>query len=221
MTQRLIRQGPVKPAFSILIVPWLNMVTKKMPSERDYTWLPVFGMNLQYVGGYANVTNEMKNIFETNEHLLIFNDNDLAKYQSLLDVNSIPENNWIVTNDGALAEYKANGRNSLQTSVKSLSDSGILMRDQKFRDAVLTLFSDDVSPSFVDDATLVQYPATYMLVCDRDPLRYEDLIFGERMQRLNVSVELGFFNCNHGKGFFNSAEERNPGLWSFMSKQFA
>jgi acetyl esterase/lipase len=217
MTQRLIREGPIKLGFTVLITPWTNMVSKKMPSEPDYANLAVFTGNMQYLGQPAwwNAAP----IFETNEHLLLLNASTRATFQKYLDVYSVPANNSIVAKDPYYKAYKAKGTNSLYTSVKSLSSNSLLNRDQKLKERVMKLFTDSVSPSLADDATVSKYPPTYMLVCNVDPLRYDNLIFAERLQRLNVNTVVGMFDCDHGAAF--GKMWGNSKMWDFIARQVA
>jgi acetyl esterase/lipase len=215
LTQHLINQGLIKSSFNVLIAPWLQLVSKNVPSKPDFAFFLKFTMNLQYLGN-TEIPPELSAIFETNEHVLLLDKETLAKYQGMLDVNLIPKDNWIVANDTYYAPYMTSGFNLLQTNVQSSSNSSILVRDKKIRDDVLILFSDKISPSFIENDVLKNFPPTYVLVCDKDPLRYDILIFSERLKRVNVSVDYDMFHCYHEYAYYNIG----PNTWNFFSKQF-
>ncbi len=197
----------------VLSAAWLQMVTKKTPSMTKLPYLAVTNMALVYLG-YPEPSDEMLSIYETNEHALLLNSKTRKKCESYLDINLIPK-------EYQIKEPDLNGKNLLQASTNSISKNSLLVLNRTFAEKALLLFSDDLSPSLVNDKILKQYPLTVIYICDRDPLRDEQFIFAERMKRLGVNVQIKFDSCPHTN--ILKHYESNPrlnDLVSFIKKEF-
>jgi acetyl esterase/lipase len=192
------------------------MVSKKLPSyERD----PYFSGckdGLRYMG-YEDPTKEMLAVFDTYEHTLLLDEQTRAAFQARLNVNLIQETDQI--KDAIFKKYKTMNRSSLSMTGRVLNESSILAKNKKLARDVFNLFSDEVSPSLVNDETLGQYPATYMAICDRDPLRDEALIFVERMKRLDVNVVKDIYSCFHGDQSLRQNLLQNKRFFSFLETE--
>jgi acetyl esterase/lipase len=110
-------------------------------------------------------------------------------------VYSIPSDKQI--NDSILEEFYRKGWNSLETSATFIRKDSILNTDDEMREKMTKLFDDEVSPSFADDLILKEFPPTFIIVCNNDPLRDEGLIYAERMMNLGVNIDYDLYDCKH------------------------
>jgi acetyl esterase/lipase len=180
MSQRLIRRKIKKPLMQVLINPWLQLVSNRT--------IGYHFMSLQYIG-FKDFSQIMP-IYNTNEHVLLLDQATRKKYESYLNIDLIPIKHRPKDPKWKKVDF-------LKTDSRTLSQSSILFQNQSVAQRVLKLFDDEASPSFIDDLILKEFPTTYMIICDQDPLQDEQFVFSERLRRLGVEVEQQIYSYTH------------------------
>ena len=154
MTQLLIINKMIKPKLNLLFVPWLLLATIQIPSFINKT--NDFGKFLAICSlknlGYNQVTQDMINLLQTNEHVLLLSKDKLNKFKSYVSTDLIPKK--YTENRKIHSENTNEELNPLSTYVRRLSESSILVRDKILAQNMLKLFSSEISPIFVDSEIL-------------------------------------------------------------------
>jgi acetyl esterase/lipase len=177
----------------VLIYPWLQSVTSKLPSSVRYLNTGITGATnakhgkfVSWLLGLTNVTKKIENIFDNDELLsFIQNDEMRKKILSQLDVDKIPE------------EYKKDrpyydtARNIKNT--KQLSKSSILKTDKKMADLFSKVFDPTVSPLLASEKQLKGLPKAYITVIEFDNFKDEGLLYAQHLKQAGVEVKLTFY----------------------------
>ena len=88
-----------KPLIQLLIYPWTQMYTFSNPSfiyynQKDFianSKIPIGRYMLWLLGIKDNITEEMENVFSSDNHTLLLSDKNLRKrYESNLDIGLVP-----------------------------------------------------------------------------------------------------------------------------------
>ena len=202
MTQRLIKRNMTRPRAQVLIYPWLQLVTTQTPSYLMYhspflASITVENLALWYMG-IDQITNEMLDLLQKNEHLLLLDESTQNKMKNFFNLDLIPKKYKHKT---YYDQYKHQNLSPFKVDSKTmrLDESHILMRDKNLANKLKQLFLDDVSPGLSESSLLEQFPSTLHIVCEMDPIKDENLVFAGRMQMTKVNYELAFYEkCYHG-----------------------
>jgi acetyl esterase/lipase len=200
LSQYLInKDSPVRAKLQLLIYPWLqkfSLITPSMIHYRDKVFIDGnAGQLILYYLGYTNQTQEMKDAINSNNHILLLDEQTRKLFYSYLDTDLIPD----VYKEGC--DYYKNGKHAelLAKIPAKLDDTNVLVRDTEFANRLKRVFTPDLSPGLVDDEYLKKLPSTYQIVCEWDGLKDDDLIFGERLKRAGVESHIAFYKtCFHG-----------------------
>ena len=72
-----------------------------------------------------------------------------------------------------------------------------LEKNEELCNTLNKLFDKKLSPGLEDDEIIKKSPKTFMIVCEFDSRKDESLMYIERLRRLNVDVDVAYFE----KGF--------------------
>lgn len=181
----------------MLIYPWLQHVNLQLPSYNKYRKKSCYALDgirciLWYLGVYR-INQQMYKAIKQNEHYTLIEDTDLRlKYASYLNVDLIPDE--YKKNKNYYVNYKKLQDSSLMTA--KLSDRSILKRNKEFALKALQLFDTSLSPALLDDEIIKKLPETYMIICECDEFKDENLIFAQRLRNNGVSISVSF--CEDG-----------------------
>lgn len=199
LTNRLIRRNMTKPRLLVPIYPWLQMVTLRTPSYFKYhtpilASLSFENLVLWYLG-YTEISPELKEMFERNDHLFLVDKHKLDQLRVYFNLSTIPD----VYKKNKSYYDNFDTSDSLKTSLDSLPSDHLLLRDRETRDKIKLVFDDELSPGLVDDELLKQYPSVYHIICEWDAIKDEQIVFAQRLARLGVNVKIKFYErCFHG-----------------------
>jgi acetyl esterase/lipase len=192
-----------KPFAQVLIYPWVQLVTMQIPSYHIYhskPWIASVSFEnlvLWYLGDEW-ISGDRTVIFDTNEHLLLLNNEDRERFSSYLNISLIPEE-FRAKKNKYYEEYSLKQLAPFKTNEKSIHEFSILNRNATFAEKIKLLFTDDISPALADDALLKEYPRTYQIVCEWDAIKDEQFMFAERMRKNRVKLEFKYYEkCYHG-----------------------
>ena len=203
ITQRLAKDSRKMPKLQILIYPWMQHFDFTLPSYafQKTSQMVSFGgsslvkLILWYLGE-MDVSNAMENAVSSNEHVLLIEDVETRKkYADCLDSNMIPD--IYKTGKSYYNNYTKFINSELITS--KMSNQSIFKKNLIFANSVKSLFNEDVSPGLANDELLEKLPKAYVIVCEIDELKDEDIIYAERLRKNGVNVKIAFYeNGFHG-----------------------
>ena len=160
------------------------IANSKIPIGRYMLWL---------LGIKDNITEEMENVFSSDNHTLLLSDKNLRKrYESNLDIGLVP------------AKYKAgkvyyDANISKNVNLNKLDASNILFKNKELANKIKILFTDQANPGLVSDELLKRLPKAYFLIVEWDSLKDQGLIYAERLKSNGVSVKIAYYeNAYHG-----------------------
>jgi len=132
-------------------------------------------------------------VIDNFEHILAIEDEEERfKYQSYFDLNMIPEKYK------SKVDYykKFSSKNTFPTEIRATSP---LKTNVTLRKLTRKLLSPDASPLLADSSVLERTPKTYMIVCEWDALKDQELLYAARLRNSNVEIEIAFYeSCFHG-----------------------
>lgn len=197
ITQRLVKEGGRLPKLQILIYPWMQQFDFTLPSYEyqksrklvSFTGCSLVKLVLWYLGE-TDASNEMENAVSSNEHVLLIKDKEMRKmYADCLDVDLIPE----IYKTGKSYYNNVNKFKNSQLITSELSSGSIFNKNKSFANSVKNLFNEDVSPGLVSDDLLKKLPKAYVVVCENDELKDENIIYAERLRKNGVEVKIAFY----------------------------
>jgi len=143
--------------------------------------------------GLGNANDYQEELLLKNLHTLLIDDKELKhKYQSYLDIELIPET--FKMNREYYYAYNNLTRWIYPEESKADKD---LEKDEELTKTLKKLFDKKLSPGLEDDEVIKKSPKTFMIVCEYDSRKDESLMYLERLRRLNVDVDVAYFD----KGF--------------------
>ena len=203
ITQRLAKENKRQPKLQVLIYPWMQQFDFSLPSHQYYTKNKMFSFSgctliklvLWYLGE-MDVSKAMENSLSTNEHVLLIENQEVRKaYAECLDIDLIPE----VYKSGKPYYNNCKKLKDCPLFNGKLSDKSVLIKDKRFANSVKKLFNDDVSPGLASDDLLKKLPKAYVIVCELDELKDENLIYAARLQKNGVETDIAFYeDAYHG-----------------------
>lgn len=198
MSKRLALERNRKAKFQILIYPAVNIATFNKPStyfyRQSFDGHFTLAKNHLWYMGIRQVTKEMEDAINANDHTLLLSDSEKQRFNSYLNYSLIPE------------QYKRN-RSYYETfkDIKPikfdarLPSSSILLRDRRFAYAARSLFNEDSSPLLSSLEKLKLQPKTFQLACEIDDIKDDGIVLYERLKQANVDVKFSFYDdCSHG-----------------------
>ena len=170
------------------------MVNLHMPSalyyrEKSFTSPSkiTFPQFISWYLGISDVTQEIQEAFESNNHTLILD--NFNKYMSYMDVSKIPQK---YKSGRAYYDYYESIKGTLYPKYK-LDDSNVLIRDKNVNFLIKKLTSREFSPLLADSDKLIGLPKAYFIVLEWDTLKDEGLLYAERLKEAGVDVHLAFY----------------------------
>ena len=143
--------------------------------------------------GLGNCSDEEEAILLKNLHTLLIKDKELKqKYQSYLDIELIPD----TFKKDKEYYYSYDNLTRWIYPEESRMDKD-LEKNEELQNTMKKLFDKKLSPGLEDDEILKKSPKTFVVVCEYDSRKDESLIYIERLRRLNVDVDVAYFE----KGF--------------------
>ena len=199
-TQRLIKDYKDQniPKAQGLLYPLLQNYNHRLPSRIYYTPLKNKDNDtiddqetLYWVMGITNFTREMTDALKMNLNTLLVKDSNYKnKIESYLNLSYIDE------------KYKKDRDyyNQVDPMYPSkLDPNSVLNKDAFLANKLLELSGTEHSPGLADDSVIKTLPLTYLIVCEVDMLKDENLIFAERLRKNNVQVKLRYYeHAYHG-----------------------
>ena len=155
---------------------------------------PIGKYMLWLIGIKDNISEEMENIFITNNHTMLLNDKILRKkYDSYLDINLIPKK-YII----GKSYYEALNRNRKAYSIyptSKLDDSNILLKNKELANKIKNeLLAEEFNPGLASPDILKQLPKTYFIIVEWDSLKDQGIIYAERLKSSGVTVKIAFYD---------------------------
>ena len=186
------------PKLQTLIYPPTQYFNFSLPSSVHYSGLEQPYTRAKFCLWHLGLThaNEyQEDLLIRNIHTLLIEDKQLkAKLQSYLDVDLIPE----MFKEKKEYYYNYNNIKSVIYPDESKMDAK-LAKNEKLATLLKQLFNENISPGLTGDESLKKSPKTFMIVCEYDARKDEALIYAERLRRLNVYVDVAFYeNGFHG-----------------------
>ena len=206
ITQYLVKNGKPLPQIQVLIYPWVQMFSFLHPSsiyydQRDFisnAKFPIGRYLMWLIGIKDNISEEMENIFISNNHTLLLEDKYLRKkYESYVDINLVPEKykNGKIYYD----IYKNRKTNKHSAFPNKLDSSNILVKNKDLSEKIKVLLKEEANPGLANSDLLKQLPKAYFLIVEWDCLKDQGLIFAERLKSSGVQVKVNFYeNAYHG-----------------------
>ena len=143
--------------------------------------------------GEKRVSQALQDIVNFNEHILAIEDEEERfKYQSYFDLNMIPEKYK------SKVDYykKFSSQNTFPTVMRASSP---LKSNITLRKLTKKLLTPDASPLLAESSVMERTPKTYMIVCEWDALKDQELLYATRLMNSNVEIEIAFYeSCFHG-----------------------
>lgn len=195
LTQRLLEevskleQRFPMPKLQILIYPWTQLFSYKLPSNLAYGAkdLCIEKCMLQYMG-VKKVTKRLLDEIKSNNHTCLLEDQETrAQVQSILDISNISE------------KYKA-GRSYYDSSdleeiyPDELSEKSKLVDDSGLANMLKRLADPDVSPLLAPQTKLTFLPKAYFIILETDSLKDDGLLYAERLKSAGVDVDIAFYD---------------------------
>ena len=201
MLKRIIEHKMISPMLYVPIYPWLNLVDFTLPSGKSnekHEWKEIGDVfsTLTYVGMKQDKINKkmVMEIFESKHVLLIDDTNQRLKYMNFLDYNLVPSQYRTGNGDDYqkfISDHEKMIKNLTSPQTK-LHDDSELMKNKEFAVAALKCFDNEASPSFLDDSILKHFCETYMIICELDELKDENLIFSERLKQNGIKCKVSY-----------------------------
>jgi acetyl esterase/lipase len=209
MAQRLIKQrSNYMPKLQMLIYPWIQLHNYASPSFEEYYSKTFFydihiepGKFTLWYLGKTDISPEMEEQIVSMNLFYLIKDKELRKkFISMQDYHEVP------------AEYKQ-GKSYYERFEhrhlhdfdidNELDENHILIRDKELNSLALKLLTEDMSPGLADDEIIRKLPKTYIMVCEWEVLKDQQLLFAERLKRNGVNVTVAFYEAAfHGSAFF-------------------
>jgi acetyl esterase/lipase len=201
LTQRMRKENLTQARIQVLIYPWLQMVTSKLPSNYRYvdtgiTGAAQIGFNklVPWYLGITNVTEEIENIFHNNE-LISFLEDDHVRSRILSHLNTEKIPNEYKIDKPAYVE----AADEIFKYPHRLAETNVLKRDKTFARLFEKLFHPSISPLLADHDDLNGLPKAYFLVLEWDFVRDDGLLYASRLKEAGVEVKIAFYeNGFHG-----------------------
>jgi hypothetical protein len=169
-------------------------------SQKDFISNAKFSIGkymLWLVGLQENLTEEMENIFISNNHTMLLQDKNLRKkYESYLDVKLIPERY-----KSGRKYYEIYKKKKIQNIAfpNKMDKSNILLKNKELADRLKVLLTEEASPGLAAPELLKLLPKTYFIMLEWDTLKDQGLIYAERLKSNGVDVKVAFYeNAYHG-----------------------
>jgi acetyl esterase/lipase len=200
ISQYLVKMNKPKPSIQLLIYPWTQMLSFTHPSftyyhEKDFianSKYPIGRYMSWLIGIKDDISEEMENIFISNNHTMLLNDKNLRKkYDSYLDINLIPEK---YKNGKFYYEATRNEKSFSIYPPYKLDDLNVLFKNKELANKIKNqLLSEDSNPGLASSDILKQLPKTYFIIVEWDSLKDQGLIYAERLKLNGVSVKIAFY----------------------------
>jgi acetyl esterase/lipase len=85
-----------------------------------------------------------------------------------------------------------------------LNENNLFKRDEYAADLAKKILSNDISPGLADDEQIKLLPKTYIVICEWDPLKDQELIYAQRLRNNGVQVRIAYYdNALHGTHFLS------------------
>jgi acetyl esterase/lipase len=186
-----------------MVYPWLQMFNLQLPSHQRYFGTGLLRTSLSkylcwYMTGQNIISEQLEKAMMLNYHSSYFLNNKknkelFNKFKSYTDVELIPEqykkgrsyyDNYKV--DDNFPDISTIDENELFSAVKNTKETD-------------KVFDVEVSPGLVDDNELKNSPPTYIIACEFDQLKDENIIYAQRLKKANIPVEIAYYeSCFHG-----------------------
>ena len=136
--------------------------------------------------GKMDISEELENAVDSNKHVLLIEDvEERKKFCDCLDVDLIPD----IYKTGKIYYNNFNKFKKSELIEGKLENESVLNKNEYVR----KLFNEDVSPGLTNDELLKKLPTAYVVVCELDELKDEDIIYAERMRRNGVDVKIAYY----------------------------
>lgn len=194
MTQKLSNNGVKSPKFQILIYPWMQMFTNRLPSHIKYGKTNFkTGEAVAYYFGLTDKRLKAGSIITYNHHTLLIDDENMRKkLMSYTDPALIPEK----YKDGCDYYEDYNWHETFPKESDRLKN---VTKDKNIVENLKKIFTDEVSPGLADSEKLKNLPDAYFVIVETDPLKDEGLIYSERLRAAGVKTHVAFYdNAYHG-----------------------
>ena len=216
IAQRFAKENKPYPKLQALIYPWLQLFNFRLPSFLDPTNLLPAGLNIRqfgliYFGFKDKQIDELEPMLERNEHILVLKNmrETVKKFDAYFDMTLIPDE--YKRRKEFYDQYeKMREEERVYPLDKRLFDAQhIFNRDENVRDLITKMFSLEMFPMAADDKLMSKLPKTYFAILEWDILRDEALLYAGRLKKLNVSVDISFYeDIFHGCIAFDSPNMR-------------
>lgn len=198
IVQRMQKDKSKMPKVQVLIYPWLQMFTFRLPSMLHYahtgliqaTQIDLIKFVAWYLGVHELEPEIEKNLLAHNHTLLIEDTGKRKLIASYLNTSLIPE------------KYR-NGKDYYNKPTElfpdyELDDDNILKKDE-YKKYFRMPYDPRASPLFADHQDLIGLPKSYFLIIEWDSLKDEGILYSERLRNAGVEVIVKFYeNGFHG-----------------------